>query len=66
MFTPLFIEALAWKLASDLAIPLRGKIEQQNTFFGYFTSIVDIASSENSNQEEQRPKNVNTILNSRD
>ena len=66
LYSPMFIEALAYKLASELAQPLRGKLEWQQTMLNNFQSIIEMAKASNANQEEKKPQAENSLLDSRD
>lgn len=52
LYDALFIEALAWKLAADLAMPLLNKPETQQAFFKNFLYAVAQAQVVNANEDE--------------
>lgn len=65
MFDTAFIEALAWKLAGDLAIPIKGKVQLKQLFTQQYVAVVERAKAINAQSEEKQPDNVNTFVNAR-
>jgi hypothetical protein len=52
LYDSLFVEALAWKLAADLAMPLLNKPEVQGAFYKNFLFAVSQAQVVSANEEE--------------
>lgn len=55
MFSPLFVNALAWRLASDLAIPLKGKADLHNSLYALYTAELSKAKASMANQGFSAP-----------
>ena len=51
MYTPMFSDALAWRLASDLAFQLRGKVDLQQKCIQLFFSSSRAAAASNANAD---------------
>lgn len=65
MFDPMFEEALAYKLASQLAIPLKGKQSLMTTNYQIYTIVMSRAEATNANEEERPDENINRLRRSR-
>lgn len=50
LFDPLFVDALAWRLASDLASPMRGDTSLQRTAWGVYQHILGRAKAQDGNE----------------
>ena len=55
MFSSLYIDAAAWRLASDLAIPLKGKPDLQATLVKFYMGTLAKAKASASNQSFEKP-----------
>jgi hypothetical protein len=60
-----FIETISWKMAADLAIPLRGKIELQKHFYQIYRNALSAAAAVDSNEGKIDPEHSNTFLDAR-
>lgn len=65
LYDSLFIEALAWKLASDLAMPLLNKPDTQQAFLRNFIYAVTQAQVVSGNEEEIKVEDSCDLLKSR-
>jgi len=50
-FSPLFIDALSWRIAADIAVPLTGSKSSRRDALGTFGDILKIASSSDANEQ---------------
>lgn len=65
IYDSMFVEALAWKLAADLAMPLLNKPEMQQAFYQNFLYAIQEAKVANSNEEEIVVDESSSFLKSR-
>lgn len=65
MFSPGFIDALSWRLASDLALPLRADGNLQKAHFNQFRLIVGQSQSSNANAAHKRPDSSSSFTRAR-
>lgn len=65
IYDSMFAEALAWKLAADLAMPLVGKPEMQQAFYQNFLYAITQARVSNANEEEIVIDDSSSLLKSR-
>ena len=65
LFDATFKEALISKLASDLAMPLKGKLDLQQAWARGFQAILDTAKRINANKDNRPAKPKSTIVSSR-
>lgn len=63
-FDSLFEEALTYKLASELAMPLAGKPDLMNAYMNAYTNLVRIAA-DNSSSENARETEINPYVEAR-
>ena len=60
-----FSSALAWLLASELAMPLRGKPELQQQYLQTYLSIASMAQKTNANEDNSKRVDDNPYARSR-
>ena len=65
MFDSEFVDALSYRLASELALPLKGDMNLQQQLFQVYLMKAGQARSNNCNEGYEVPQNVNTFLNAR-
>jgi len=65
MFDPLFVEALAWRLAADLSMPLRGDLQQFDLLERKFFREISKAAAESSNEDQKDPEDRNNYVGAR-
>ena len=59
MFDSIFVQALSWRLAAELAIPLRGKIEFQDSFIQKYQFVLSEARGRDANESRNKDEDVN-------
>jgi len=64
-FDSLFLEALSWKLAADLAQPVRGDENLQNICLQNFLLTISQAQTNDSNEGYQPPNDNNSFIDAR-
>jgi hypothetical protein len=65
-FDPMFREALAWRMAADLAIPLLGKPEVQQAYMQSYIATMSAASTVDANESSLPTHQSNAFLDARD
>lgn len=65
VFSIEFIDALAYRLASDLAVPLRADTRKSDTHFRKYTFLIGSAQASSANEGYQKPDNGNSFVNAR-
>lgn len=65
LFDPIFIETLSWKLAADLAQPVRGDLQLQQFCEQKYALLLTKAMSKDSNEGYEIPVDSNSYINSR-
>jgi hypothetical protein len=65
VFPQKFIDALAWRLASELAVPLKGSQELADSFAKRFQAALTSAGARSLNEEYTTPTSESDFLNSR-
>jgi hypothetical protein len=65
LFDSVFIEALSWKLATDLAQPVRGDLQLQQFCFQQYLFILSKALAKDSNEGYEHPSDANAFVNAR-
>lgn len=65
LFDAIFTDALAWRLASELAIPLKAKADLQNVLFQKYIFVLGRAEAINSNEGEKKPDHDNRYVGAR-
>lgn len=65
MFSPGFIDALSWRLASDLAMPLRADKALQQQHFNQFRLIIGQSQSSNANASHNKPDSSSSFVRAR-
>ncbi len=66
MYDTLFIKALSYRLAMDLAQPLRGKPEIRNLMYQSYAIQISTAKAVSGNQGQQNPDNSNAFTKARE
>jgi len=66
VFTPIFIEALSLKLASDLAQPLKGSLALKDALIQSYLAILGRAQFASANEGYKKPEVKSPILDARD
>lgn len=61
MFSYPFIDALAYRLAADLAVPLKGKTSVQAAMFGVYRTRISMAQAQNSNESYKAPNDSSSF-----
>lgn len=65
LFDALFVEALSWRLAADLAIPIKGKADLEQRALNRYMQIVGLAKARNSNEGYKAPDHGSSFLKAR-
>lgn len=65
IFDTQFIDALSWKLASNLARPLRANERMETSLFNKYLFIVGAAEAASANEQEARPDETNVFIKAR-
>lgn len=66
LFTSMMIDALSFRLASDLALPLRSDLKLQATMKNQFLAMVSAAQASVANAEEKKPETKSDFHKARD
>ena len=64
-FDTMFSDALAWRLASELAMSLRGKPDMQMALLQVYSAVVQNAKSINANEDYNKQKDTNRYIKAR-
>jgi len=65
MFSSAFIDALSWRLAADLAIPLKGKASLQQQMLAMYVRKLGYAQQVNANEGFEPPSGVSGYVTAR-
>lgn len=64
-FPPVFADALGWRLAAELAIPLTGDVAKQQQLMKTYAAILGIAKARASNEEVTQPSSFSNFASAR-
>jgi len=64
-FDSLFQDALAWRLAAELAMSLRGKADERNALLNIYQIAIGNAEGANASEDNNPQKEVNSYVRSR-
>lgn len=64
-FNPEFIDALSWRLAADLAMPIRGDLNAQQSAMNMYFSIIMKAQAVDANEGSKGPSTTCAFLDAR-
>lgn len=65
LFSAEFIDAFAYRLASDLAVPLRADTRKSDTHFRKYTFLIGSAQASSANEGYEKPDGGNSFVNAR-
>lgn len=65
VYTASFVDALSWRLASDLAIPLRSDSKLQQNFLQQFRLRIGEAGVSSANADKKKPSSVSSFQSAR-
>jgi hypothetical protein len=65
LFDANFVEALAFKLASELAYPIKASLKLQQAMLGSYMAFIEHARALDSNEDEKKPEVINSFVRSR-
>ena len=66
LFTSQFIDALSYRLAADLALPLRGDPKIFDAMLRIYSAYISRAQMHNANEREKTPSDDNSLVDARD
>lgn len=64
-FSPLFIDALAWRLAGELAMSLKGKPDLQIAMLQIYERVLGKAKASNANEDYNKSDDINHYVRAR-
>jgi len=65
MFSALFVSALSWRLAADLAYSLKASLKLKETMLNEYVQVLSIAKTRNANEGRKQPENINELTEAR-
>lgn len=65
LFDPIFSDALAWRLAAELAVPLRGETSLQQAFMRTALGVINSAKAVGANERHHTPAGNGSLVASR-
>jgi len=65
MFSSQFIDALAWRLAAELAVPLRNKADLYKEMINHYLMKIIQVKAHNANEGHKGPEDINTFVRAR-
>lgn len=61
VFDPLFIDAMAWRMASDLAVSLLGNFQLQSNYMNVYRSLFSNAKAQGESEADRRIDNTSSF-----
>jgi len=65
LFSPSFVDALSWRLAADLAMPLKGKASLHQQMMAMYASKLGMSRQANANEGFEPPSGVSAYVTAR-
>lgn len=65
LFDGLFVDALAFRLAADLAVPLKGKLDLQRSYMQQYNFFIENAKATSSNENFEDPDDSSSFTDAR-
>lgn len=65
LFDPLFIDSFSWRMAADLAQPIKGKLALQNQMLQQYLYLISRAKSSNASEDHKKTKEINSFVGAR-
>ena len=65
LYDTLFVDALAFRLAADLALPIKGKLDLQRAYIQQYFAFISNAKAKSANESNEAPDDSSSFTDAR-